>query len=116
MPKAKNRVIAGNYKGKPVKISLGSIRISGMLIDVKIDRKTVAHYEIIDDEIILSTASGLVRSLLGGAAFGGPGMIIGGLTAKTWNIYQIAIEFNDGKRSLIEVDDKIYKQILKKCF
>ena len=31
-------------------------------------------------------------------------------------VYQVAIDFKDGKRSLIEVDDKIYKLIVKRCF
>ena len=44
------------------------------------------------------------------------GMLAGGISAKNKGIYQVAVEFTDGKRSLLEVDDKIYKAIAKGCF
>ena len=31
-------------------------------------------------------------------------------------VYQVAIMFKDGNKSLIECDDKIYKAIIKSCF
>lgn len=43
-------------------------------------------------------------------------MIGGAISAKNKGIYQIAIQFKDGKKSLIEVDDKIYKTLIKSCF
>ena len=39
-----------------------------------------------------------------------------GLSAKKNGIYTVAIQFKDGKRSLLEVDDKIYKAIISKTF
>lgn len=43
-------------------------------------------------------------------------MMAGGLSAKDKGIYQIAIQFKDGKKSLIEVDDATYKGIVAMCF
>lgn len=43
-------------------------------------------------------------------------MVAGAVSAKNKGIYQVAIQFTDGKKSLIEVDDKIYKAIIQKCF
>jgi hypothetical protein len=43
-------------------------------------------------------------------------MLAGGMSAKNKGIYQVAVEFKDGKRSLLEVDDKTYNAIIKGCF
>jgi hypothetical protein len=43
-------------------------------------------------------------------------MLAGAMSAKNKGTYHIAVEFHDGKKSLIEADDKKYKAILKACF
>lgn len=73
-------------------------------------------YELITDEHRKSAASGVARGIVGGALLGPVGMLAGGISAKSKGIFQIAVEFNDGKRSLLEVDDKIYNTIVKGCF
>jgi hypothetical protein len=114
---AKNKVIAGDYEGRPVKSILGTIHIA--TLDLKpriIDKTTVESYELVTDEHRKSAASGATRGLVGSLLLGAPGLIAGALSAKSKGIYTIAIQFKDGKRSMIEVDDKIYKSIIKKCF
>lgn len=119
MAKAKNKVIAGDYEGKGVGAG-GSISPSfimlGMLKSINIDKENVNSYELITDEHRKSAKSGVARGLVGGALLGPVGMLAGGLSAKSKGIYQVAIEFKDGKKSLLEVDDKIYKSIIKHCF
>ena len=51
-----------------------------------------------------------------GSLFGGVGMIAGALSAKSKGVHTLAILFKDGKKSLIEVDDKIYKNIMTAIF
>ena len=70
----------------------------------------------ITDEHRKSASSGVARGLVGGALLGPVGLLAGGLSAKSKGIYQIAILFKDEKRSLIEVDDKIYKTLIKVLF
>ena len=77
---------------------------------------TVDSYELITDEHRKSAASGIARGLVAGALVGPVGLLAGGLSAKTKGIYQVAIQFKDGKRSLVEVDDKVYKAIVRACF
>lgn len=77
---------------------------------------TVESYELITDEHRKSAKSGIARGLVGGALLGPVGMLAGGMSAKSKGIYKIAIQFKDGKRSLLEVDDKIYKAIIQACF
>lgn len=115
--KAENRVIAGDYEGKGIgATSEGAYVITGFLKTFDLNKDTVESYELITDEHRKSAASGAIRGLVGGALLGTAGMLAGGLSATENGIYQMVICFKDGKRSLIEVDDKIYKAIVKKCF
>lgn len=116
MAKAKNKVIAGDFEGKQVGQSLGSpyIIISlGKTYDI--NRSTVETYDLITDEHRKSAVSGVARGAVGGFLLGPVGLLAG-VSAKSKGIYQIAILFRNGKRSLVEVDDKIYKAIIKSCF
>ena len=117
MASAKNRVIAGDYKGYPISSALGIVTLStGFIGSMKVNSETVESYELITDEHRKSAASGVARGLVGGALLGPVGMLAGSISAKSKSIYQVAIMFKDGKKSLVEVDDKIYKAIIKSCF
>lgn len=138
MSKAKNSVIAGDYMGKPIQIltkvgekkskwSKEIIKFPAIVIKstfrsldtweyVPLDKENVAEYEVITDEHRKSAASGVARGLVGGALIGSVGMLAGGLSAKTKGIYNIAFKFKDGKRSLVELNDEIYKSVIQSCF
>lgn len=117
MAKAQNKVIAGDYAGNAVSMILGVPNIiTGFGKGLALGKDTVDSYELITDEHRKSAASGVARGLVGGALLGPVGMLAGGLSAKNKGIYQVAIQFKDGKRSLVEVDDKIYKVLIKLCF
>ena len=66
---------------------------------ISLDKDNVSSYELITDEHRKSAASGVARGLVGGALLGPVGMLAGGLSAKNKGIFQVVIEFNDGKRS-----------------
>ncbi len=114
---AKNKVIAGDYESK---IVVGGIGIPAIGISfgksLVLNKTTVESYEVVTDEHSKSAASGVARGLIGGALLGPVGLLAGGLSAKNKGVYTIVISFKDGKRSLIEVDDKIYKNIIKNMF
>lgn len=115
---AKNKVLSGDYAGKQILgggISQAGISI-GFVKQLYLNKSTVDSYEVITDEHQKSAASGAIRGIVGGAVLGGVGAIAGAVSAKEKGIYTIAIQFKDGKRSLIEVDDKIYKAIVQNCF
>lgn len=114
---AKNEVIAGNYCGCRVSAPFGSPQITTRSGKSElIDKFSVEDYKLITDEHRKSAASGVGRGLVGGALLGPVGMLAGAMSVKSKGIYQIAIQFKDGNKSLIEVDDKIYKAIVKACF
>lgn len=97
---AKNQVISGDYKGKSVKVSFGNVKISGLFTDVKLDHETVEEWQVLDEKH---------KRELGQ-------MIMLGLLAKKKGVYHMSIQFKDGKRSLLEIDDKIYNALMKKIF
>lgn len=119
---AKNKVIAGDYPKWLVLSMFGTISINapyGMKeYDVKtipINKDTVTNYEIVEEESHKSATSAVGRGLVGAAVLGPVGLLAG-LSAKSKGIHTIALQFKDGKKSLIEVDDKIYKSIIKVLF
>lgn len=114
---AKNKVIAGDYLGKQVGATFGTAYlITGLTKSYTLDKAHVESYELITDDHRKSAASGVARGLVGGALLGPVGMLAGGLSAKNKGVYQIAVQFKDGKRSLLEVDDKIYKALITSMF
>lgn len=119
MAKAKNKVIAGDYEKKEVSCSGGKavINLGGWPVHKKIqlDKTTVESYEVVDESSSKSAASAVGRAAVG-AFFLGPVGLAAALSAKSKGSHIIAIQFKDGKKSLIEVDDKIYKTIMTKVF
>ena len=114
---AKNKVIAGDYLGKMVCTSFGETRIIlGFSETIVIDKYNVESYEVVDETSRKSAASAAGRAFVGSLLIGGVGLLAGALSAKSKGVHTIAILFKDGKKSLIEVDDKIYKSIMTAVF
>lgn len=113
---AQNKVIAGDYLNFSIlKVSNVISLVSGFKTILNLDKSTVENYEVITEEHRKSAVSGVSRGLVGGVLLGPVGMLAG-LSAKNKSTHTIAIEFIDGKRSLIEVNDKIYKAFMQKMF
>ena len=113
---AKNKVIKGDYEGKDVGQGGGHAFISvGLFKSIDINSKTVEGYEVLDEQHQKSATSAVGRAAVGGLLLGPVGLLAG-VTAKTKGAYYVAVQFKDGKRSLMEVDEKIYKAIVKEMF
>ena len=119
MASAKNKVIAGDYEGKNIVGKAGMkhpVIALGMIKSVPMNKDTVEEYELMTDEHTKSAASGVARGLVGGFMFGGVGALAGATSGKNKGIYTVAVQFKDGKKSLIEIDDAAYKALVKACF
>ena len=120
MSSARNKVIAGDYEGKTVMppgwgIKHPSISAS-FTKTIALNKKEVASYELVTDEHRKSAASGVARGLVGGALLGPVGLLAGAMSAKNRSIYLVTVQFKDGRKSLLEIDDDIYKALVKSCF
>lgn len=107
-----NTVISGAYKGTSVALLFGKASING----IPIDKNYVTSCDQVTEEHRISLGSSLARGAVGGALLGPVGMIAGGISGKNKGTYTLAITWSDNQRSLIEVDDKTYKAILKEMF
>ena len=113
---AKNKVISGDYLNKPVVAVSGKALIGvGMFKQLELNKTNVVDYEVVDQESRKSAASAVGRGLAGGLLLGPVGALAG-LSAKSKGTHIIAVQFKDGKKSLLEVDDKRYKAIIKNLF
>ncbi|MEG0258702.1 MAG: hypothetical protein RR595_08585 [Lysinibacillus sp.] len=113
---AKNKVIAGEYLNYSIMSTFGQVLIQlGFTKNYPLDKTTVTSYELITEEHRKSAVSGVSRGLVGGVLLGPVGLLAG-LSAKNKGTHTIALEFIDGKRSLIEIDGKIYKAFIQKMF
>ncbi|MDR1067340.1 MAG: SHOCT domain-containing protein [Clostridiales bacterium] len=119
----KNTVTAGGYKGGRIELKvklIGSNEVilikPGMLSGkLTLDNKTIASYEVVDAESQTSATSAVARGAVGVALFGPIG-IAAALSAKKKGLHTIALQFKDGKSSLIEVDKDIYKTLVNNLF
>ena len=113
---AKNAVIASDYNGKGVIQTFNEVSIvTGLMKTVPVCKATVENYEVVDETSRKSAASAVGRAAVGGLLLGPIGLAAG-LSAKSKGTHTVAIYFKDGKRSLIEVDDKIYKALISSLF
>ena len=109
---AKNRVIAGAYQGKLINQALGSPYIQiGFLKTLEL-KGQVTNYEILDATSTKSASSAVMRGAIG-AALLGPVGLLAGLSAKNKKSKLIALKFKDGQECVVDVDDKVYRAILK---
>lgn len=106
-----SKVIAGYLEGESVRIGNGLVLIGSKAVA----KWTVESYEVVSEEKNISLASGLLRGVAGRIILGPWGMLAA-LTAKKKGAYSIALQWKNGKKSLIEADEKIYKAIVKNLF
>ena len=109
---AQNKVIAGAYQGKMVGQTFGNAYLQTSFLKTVFLKDIVVNYEVLDSESKKSMSSALLRGGLG-AALLGPVGLLAGLSAKNKNSKIIALKFNDGQECVVDVDDKIFKLILK---
>lgn len=113
---AKNMVIAGDYMGKPITGIGGVVQI---YVDRKnyilLDKFGVDSCDVITEDTRKSAASGIARGAVG-AALLGPVGLLAGLSAKNKSTVTVAVRFKDGKNSLLEMDDKVYKNFVRAMF
>jgi hypothetical protein len=114
----RNKFIAGDYEGFRVKARWSGVKLSPPLKKKKkdkvvVDRYSIRGYELVTSDHRKSVASTIIRGMIGKYLLGLVGLIGGTASAKNTGLYTVSLQFTSGERSLIEVDDKVYKAIIK---
>ncbi|WP_096269404.1 hypothetical protein [Paucisalibacillus globulus] len=114
---ARNQIMAGEFLHKPIKLTMrGKVVINNGIGDaIPLDKTTVKEYELITEDHRKSAISGVSRGLVGGALLGPVGLLAG-LSAKNKTTRVLAIEYVNGKKSLIDIDEKIYSIFIQNMF
>lgn len=107
-------VVSGDYEGKPISTSCG---VATIVLgfrpknNINLTSEVVSKYEVVSEGEKKRAGRAVVGTILAGPL----GLAVGALSAKTKGML-VAVEFKDGKKSLIECDKKTYEAIVKKCF
>ena len=123
---ASNQVISGDYSGNKVSISGGETLY---IYDIKstsafdnnyadkvyLDRNTIQDFDVVNENY-KKTVLGVVGRAAIGAALLGPVGLLAGATAKNKGTYIVAVSLKNGKKSLLEIDEKRYKLLVTNCF
>lgn len=114
---AKNIVLSGKYKGLQIVTNkyCDHAFVQGSKGGGHLSKYDVASYEVITEEKYKSGTSAILRGAAGVALLGGIG-VLAALSAKSKGIYVIAVEWKNGEKSLIEIDDRLYKRFLQSMF
>lgn len=106
-----NKVIAGYCEGECVRLENGLVLIG----QEAVAKWTVEDWEVVSEEKNISLASGLLRGVAGKIILG-PWGVLAALTARKKGVYSVALQWKNGKKSLLETDERVYKAIVKNLF
>lgn len=106
----KNYVLEGKYKNRKI--------LGGSTLDIDVElcplnKRYISSYTVIDETN--KDQYSFWKGALGVALFGGVGAIAG-IKGKSKKEYLIAIEWKDGEKSLICIDDEYYKVFIRSMF
>lgn len=75
----------------------------------------VEDYEVLSEDKVRSGTSTILRGAAGAAILGPVGLLVAA-SGKKKGIYCVALQWKNGQKSLIEIDDKIYKALVRSMF
>lgn len=102
-----NTILEGKNKG--TKISGGTM----LYANTWLSKNTISSYTVIDESN--KDQYSFWKGALGVSLFGGIGAVAG-IGGKNKKEYLIAIEWKDGEKSLILINDEYYKVFIKSMF
>lgn len=82
----------------------------GLMKNVNLDSSTIDQIEVVDEDAQKSMGSAVARGAVGSLLLGPIG-VVAAATAKTKGVHVVAVQFKDGKKSLLELDDTRFKAI-----
>ncbi|MGC9332490.1 MAG: hypothetical protein ACP5DZ_11560 [Bacteroidales bacterium] len=113
-----NKIIAGDYEGGKIKLSLGDVSIhhSGRLIPLTLNKRNVSSVEIITEENKKKFIGTAGWSIAGAAVLGLAGFVAGAKAGGNKKEVTFACYLKNGKKFIAVTDVKVYKKILSLSF
>ena len=108
-----NIVLEGKYKNTKLYHPQNTKHLSPMGMGWNFTKNNITSYTLIDESN--KEEYSFLKGALGAAFFGGLG-VVAGIGGKSKKEYLIAIEWKDGEKSLILIDDKYYKAFVQSMF
>lgn len=115
MSKKINIILEGMYKDKSICISSDKKNLNTSGMGWNLTKNNITSYTILDENTKDSSEYSFWKGALGVALFGGFGAIAG-VGGKNKKEYLIAIEWKDGEKSLIHINDEYYNVFVKSMF
>ena len=108
-----NYILEGKYKDEKIKCFSDNLYLPNIDHGYHIIKSRISSYTVIDESN--KDQYSFWKGALGVALFGGFGAIAG-IGGKNKKEYLIAIEWKDGEKSLILINDEYYKVFVKSMF
>ena len=108
-----NIVLEGKYKNEKITSGSNWLKLPKIDFGYALTQNHISSYTVIDETN--KEQYSFWKGALGVALFGGAGAIAG-INGKNRKEYLIAIEWKDGEKSLILIDDEYYKVFVKSMF
>ena len=105
-----NNVIKGKHRGYIV--STNGRELVRFNKSVKLNNNTVSSIDILNQQTSKSGASAVGRGAVGGLLLGPIGLLGGAISAKNKTKHLIRINYTDGGNSIVEVNDKVYNNLI----
>ena len=118
--KSRNIILEGTLKGYKL---YTTDKVNGIMLKAKmldkdwyaLEKKSVLNYELVTKDSYVNGSSAVIKGGLAASLLGAPGLLAG-LSAKTDDIYWVAVEWVDNTKSLIEMDRTFYHIMIRALF
>lgn len=107
-----NIVLEGKYKNEKIKAFSNKVYLPNVEGGYFLTPIHINSYNVIDETTKNSTEYSYWRGRLGEFLMDSPSGLLMGKVNRTYKEYLISIEWKDGEKSLIAIDDKFYKSFL----
>ena len=112
----KNKVVAGDFQNYDIICRGNKLYFMHRLSKQEIAKSDIARFDTVSDVSQNALWKPLLCGGIGSAMFGLPGMMLGAAAGSGGNgakTFLVSLEFNDGRKSLLEVDKGVYKALFR---
>lgn len=110
-------VLEGKFKGERISAYSNCIYLPKVKPGCKFNKLKISSYQVLDENSKDSKEYSFWKGALGVVLLGGIGAVAGiGGKKKSTKEYLISVEWKDGEKSLILLDDKCYKVFVQSMF